>query len=306
MKIAIIRNPAAGGGKNSKFWNPARDAFVGRFPGIDIHESRFPGDVNRLAAELADAGYDLIIAAGGDGTINEVVDGVLKSTRPQTAISLMPLGTGCDFVRNFVLPKDPAALAERIANASSRRIDAGRIVSKAASGETVSRYFANITSVGISGEIVEAVNAPGKRKLLGGPARFLYHSIRAILNFRPYMFTVRIDGTLIYEGPLAIAAIANGGWFGGGMHCVPQADLSDGLFDVAVMRQDSVLGLLDLLGRLYSASHIGHPKLSFHRGRKVEIQPLVPKRFPVEVDGETLVEGGFIAEIQPGALTIRI
>ncbi len=306
MKIAIIRNPAAGGGRNAKFWNPARDAFVGRFPDIDIRESRSQGDVARLAGELADAGYDLIIAAGGDGTINEVVDGVLKSTRPQTAISLMPLGTGCDFVRNFVLPKDPAALAERIANASSRRIDAGRVTSRTRSGETVTRYFANITSVGISGEIVDAVNAPGKRKLLAGPARFLYHSIRSILKFRPYLFSIRIDGVLVYEGPLAIAAIANGGWFGGGMHCVPQADLSDGLFDVAVMRQDTVLGLLDLLGRLYSASHIGHPKLSFHRGRKVEIQPLVPKRFPVEVDGETLVEGGFIAEIQPCALTIRI
>ncbi|MFY8101017.1 MAG: diacylglycerol kinase family lipid kinase, partial [Allorhizobium sp.] len=97
----------------------------------------------------------------------------------------------------------------------------------------------------------------------------------------------------------------NGGWFGGGMNITPDADVADGMFEVAVMREERVLGLLNLLGRLHSAGHVGHPLLSFHRGRRVEVRPRDPSRFPIDVDGENAIKGGFIAEILPGALTVR-
>lgn len=272
---------------------------------MEIHESRSSGDARRLARELAVGPYDFLLVAGGDGTISDVVDGVLTSTRPDMPLAFLPIGTGCDFVRNFGLPADPAALADHIANAPLRRIDAGLLTSHDAAGQEHRRYFANITSVGISGEIVEAVNAPGRMRILNGPLRFLVHSALAILRYRPYDFEVLIDGMRVHHGKLALTAIANGGWFGGGMHITPDADVADGLFDIAVMREESVFGLLNLLGRLHKAGHVGHPLLSFHKGRRVEVRPRDAARFPIDVDGEAPIRGGFVAEIMPGALTIR-
>jgi YegS/Rv2252/BmrU family lipid kinase len=280
-------------------------AFRQRFPDIEIHESRSSGDARRLARALAAGPYDLLMVAGGDGTISDVVDGVLTSTHPDIPLAFLPVGTGCDFVRNFNLPADPAALAAHFENAPLRKIDAGLLVSHDATGAEQRRHFANITSVGISGEIVEAVNAPGRRRILNGPLRFLVHSALAILRYRPYDFEILIDGMQVHIGRLAVVAIANGGWFGGGMHITPQADVADGLFDIAVMREEKVLGLLNLLGRLHSAGHVGHPLLSFHRGRRVEVRPHDPSRFPIDVDGENAIKGGFVAEILPAALTVR-
>ncbi|MGQ2969320.1 MAG: diacylglycerol/lipid kinase family protein [Allorhizobium sp.] len=305
MKIAVVRNPIAGGRLGRKQWAPLSAAFRRHFPDMEIHESRSSGDARRLARELAAGPYDLLLVAGGDGTISDVVDGVLTSSRPDMPLAFLPIGTGCDFVRNFALPSDPAALADHIANAPLRRIDAGLLTSHDANGHEQRRYFANITSVGISGEIVEAVNAPGRMRILNGPLRFLVHSAVAILRYRPYDFEVLIDGMRVHHGKLALTAIANGGWFGGGMHITPDADVADGQFEIAVMREENVFGLLNLLGRLHKAGHVGHPLLSFHKGRRVEVRPRDASRFPIDVDGEAPIRGGFVAEIMPGALTIR-
>jgi diacylglycerol kinase (ATP) len=306
LKVIIIRNPVAGGRKHGKAWHAAHGAFAAQFSDLEVHDSRSSGDAIRLAREQAERGCDLIVAAGGDGTISDVVHGILTSARPDTPLAFLPIGTGCDFVRNFALPADPAEIARRIAAATPRKIDAGLLLARDRDGREQRRYFANITSVGISGEIVEAVNAPGRRKILSGPLRFLVFSVLAILRYRPYAFDILVDGMRVHEGRLAVAAIANGAWFGGGMHIAPHADLTDGLFDIAVMREETVIGLLGLLKSLYSAGHIGHPLLSFHRGRRIELRPQEPARFPVEVDGEAPVRGGFVAEIVPGALTIRV
>ncbi|MDQ0422892.1 YegS/Rv2252/BmrU family lipid kinase [Peteryoungia aggregata LMG 23059] len=305
MKIAVVRNPIAGGRTGQRQWAPLLAAFRARFPDMEIHESRSSGDARRLACELAAGPYDLLLVAGGDGTISDVVDGVLTSSRPDMPLAFLPVGTGCDFVRNFALPADPAALADHIANAPLRKIDAGLLIARDGNGSEQRRHFANITSAGISGEIVDAVNAPGRPRILNGPLRFLVHSALAMLRYRPYDFEVLVDGMLVHQGRLALVAIANGGWFGGGMHITPDADISDGMFEVAVMREERVLGLLNLLGRLHSAGHVGHPLLSFHRARRVEVRPRDPARFPIEVDGEAPIRGGFVAEILPGVLTVR-
>ena len=306
MNVAIVRNPVAGGRRQTSQWAKVYAALVRQFSHLTVHETLKAGDAQRLARQLSDDGVDLIIAAGGDGTISDVVDGILSSSRPQTPLAFLPLGTGCDFVRNFSIPRDGDALAEHIAAVQPRQIDVVRLIYTDPQGQSVSRYSSNMSSVGISGEIVRAVNTPAHHKILRGPARFLVHSIAAILRYKPYSGRVIVDGQLVHDGDFAIVAVANGAWFGGGMHAVPSADLADGLLDVALMRQGTVFGLLDLLSKLYSASHVTHPKLSFHRGSRVEIIPNQPARFPVEVDGETPIVGGFSCEVMPAALTIKL
>lgn len=302
MKTAIIRNPAAGGrGARNQFASFVQ-AFRTFFPDVDILETSGNTDPVRFSRGLADSGTDLIIAAGGDGTVNGVVQGVLTSSRPRTQISVIPLGSGCDFIRNFDIAVEPTALASSIARAPARRVDAVRLL--LADGTV--RHFANVASAGVSAMVARSVNGQATRRYMPRGLRFPLHSVREILRYRPQSFRVAVDGREIHAGPVTAAAITNGGWFGGGMQLMPTADLSDGLLDVAILRSGSRTAVLDILRRLYSGTHIDHPLVLTARGRAVEIESLDGSRLPLEVDGETGAFTGLKAELLPAALNIRL
>ncbi len=287
-------------------WPALYQALRVRFPDLTVSETTTAGQATDMSRALADSGCDLVIAVGGDGTVSDVVDGILSSSRPKTAFSLIPNGTGCDFARNFTLASAPQAIAGQIAEAPVRFIDAVRISGPDENGGRINRHFANIASVGVSGEIVRAVNAAPRGRFLGGSMRFMLYSAREVLRYRPQSVRVVIDGEEIYAGGVTVVSVANGAWFGGGMHVVPQADLADGLLDIAVMRAASRAGQLGLLARLPSAAHVGHPLLSFHRGRSVEITPLEDGRFSSEIDGENFGLRALRADILPAGLALRI
>lgn len=280
-------------------------ALAARFGEREVRETARIGDAARLAIELVEAGCDLIIAVGGDGTIGDVVDGLMRSARPGTAFSFIPTGTGCDFARNFALPHDPEALVRRIVDAPVRRIDVARLTGSSLGGKGVERHFTNIASVGVSGRIVEAVNGRG-RHVASGSLRFFLCSVREILRYRPEAVRVTVDGEELFKGPVTVAAVANGAWFGGGMHVVPSADLADGLLDIGILRGAGRMGVLGILARLYSASHVGHPLISFHRGRVIEIEPLGDRPVSIEADGEALAFDRLRVEAMPSALSLKI
>lgn len=280
-------------------------ALAVRFPEREVRETTNAGDAARLAIELVEAGCGLVIAVGGDGTIGDVVDGVMRSVRPGTAFSFIPTGTGCDFARKFALPHEPGALVRRIADAPVRRIDVARMTGSSLGGKDAERHFANIASVGVSGRIVQAVNGRGRR-VASGSLRFFLCSVREILRYRPEAVRVVVDGEEVFAGPVTVAAVANGGWFGGGMHVVPLADLADGLLDIGILRATSKAGVLGILVRLYSASHVGDPLISFHRGRVIEIEPFGDQPLSIEADGETLAFDRLRVEVMPGALSLKI
>ncbi|PZU87936.1 MAG: hypothetical protein DI528_05830 [Shinella sp.] len=306
MKTGIIRNPVSGGRASARAWPTLLQALCERFPDIDVRETTAAGQAAELARELVATGCDLIIAVGGDGTVSDVVDGILSSGRPKTPLSLIPNGTGCDFARNFTLANTPEAIANQIAEAPVRFIDAVRITGLAVSGGTIVRHFANIASVGVSGEIVRSMNEAPRSRLMDGSTRFMLYSALGIIRYRPQSVRVVVDGEEVYAGGVTVACVANGAWFGGGMHVVPQADLTDGLLDVAVMRATSRIGQLGLLARLPRAAHVSHPLLSFHKGRSVEITPLGEGRFSCEADGENPGLKALRAEILPAGLALRI
>lgn len=296
----------SGGRASVRMWPAVLRALRGRFPDIDVRETAAAGQAAGLARELVASGCDLVIAVGGDGTVSDVVDGILSSSRPKTALSLIPNGTGCDFARNFRLANTPEAIANQIAEAPVRFVDAVRISGPAVNGGYILRHFANIASVGVSGEIVRSMNEAPRSRLLGGSTRFMLYSALGIIRYRPQSVRVVVDGEEVYAGAVTVASVANGAWFGGGMHVVPQADLTDGLLDVAVMRATSKVGQLGLLARLHRAAHVRHPLLSFHRGRSVEITPLGEGCFSCEADGENPGLSALRAEILPAALALRI
>ncbi|WP_170253372.1 MULTISPECIES: diacylglycerol/lipid kinase family protein [Alphaproteobacteria] len=305
MKVGIISNPVSGGRFGRARGREISAALAAHFSDCVFRQTASAGDATRLAIELVEAGCELIIALGGDGTIGDVVDGLMRSARPETPFSFAPTGTGCDFARNFALPHDPEAVARQIVDAPVRRIDVARMRGRTTDGRIVERHFANIASVGVSGRIVQAVNGRGRR-VASGSLRFLLCSVREILRYRSQGVRLVVDGVEVFKGPVTVVAVANGAWFGGGMHVVPFADLGDGLLDIGVLHGASRTGVLGILARLYSAAHVGHRLISFFRGRVIDIEPLGDQRLSIEADGETLPFDSLHVEVLPGALSLKI
>jgi YegS/Rv2252/BmrU family lipid kinase len=305
VKIGLVLNPASGRTGRRSFWPTLRRAIEKQGADVSVRETRGLGDAERFARELA-VETDLVVAVGGDGTIGEVAGGILKSGRPDVAFSFIATGTGCDFVRNFAISRDPAAIAERLTSATVRPIDAGLLTCDEGNGETVTRHFANIASFGVSGQIVRAVNAARKGRRLPAAMIFFCHSVLQILRYRPCNIRLRLDGEDVYEGPITAVAVANGGWFGGGMNVAPAADVADGFFDVVVMRGAPRLKVVTLMNSIYSGAHLKNPLVSVHRAKLVEAWQIGSEVALIDSDGEAPGRLPARFEVLPGALSLKL
>ena len=305
MRILAIVNPRSRAGATARRW-PAVEAKLRDALGpIEVERTRGPRDAERIAREGVRAGIELVVVAGGDGTLSEAAAGLLGADLARYAeLAPLPLGTGGDFVRGLGVPSDLDAAIERIARGKVRRVDAGRVSFQDRGGRAASTWFLNIASAGISGLVTELVNeAP---KALGGRASFLIGTLRAITRWRAAPVRLRIDGELVHEGPLDLAAVANGSYFGGGMHVAPDAQPDDDCFDVVWIRGSSRWKLLRSLPTLYDGKHLALPEVSVRRGTRVEAEPLEPgAEVWLEIDGEP--PGRLPARFQlvPGALALR-
>ena len=305
MKIGIVLNPASGRRGRRLFWSALRRALEERSADISLRETKGHGDAERHGRQLAESGCDLVVAVGGDGTLGEVAGGILRSRRPGTIFSFIPTGTGCDFARNFDIPREPAKIAEHLVSAPVRTVDAGFLTCEA-DGITSTRHFMNIASFGVSGHIVRAVNEARKGRRLPGPIVFFYHSLMQILRYSPCNIRLRLDGEDVYDGPVTAVAVANGAWFGGGMKVAPDADVADGFFEVVIIRGAARLKVLTLMNSIYSGRHVKSPLVSLHRARLVEVWPTGGEPAPVDSDGEAPGHIPARFEILPGAVNLLV
>lgn len=305
VRVLAIVNPRSRGGATARRW-PAVEAKLRAALGpLEVEATRGPRDAERIAREGVRAGVELLVVAGGDGTLSETAAGLLGAGLGRYAeIAPLPLGTGGDFVRGLGLPADVDAAIARIAGGRARRIDAGRIALHDRRGAPATTWFLNIASAGISGLVTELVNqAP---KTLGGRASFLIGTLRGIARWRAAPMRVRIDGEIAHEGPLDLVSVANGSYFGGGMRIAPEARADDGAFDVVWIRGSSRTKLLRQLPRLYDGSHVALPEVFVRRGTRVELEPLAPDtEVCIEVDGEPIGRLPACFELLPGALALR-
>lgn len=306
-RTLVIVNPTSGGGATSRRWTSIEAKLREALGDLDVEHTRGARDAERIAREGARAGAELLIAAGGDGTASEVVAGVLGAgLGAQTDVAFLPLGTGGDFVR--ILGDAPSSAAPidgmiaRIAGGKTHALDAGSATFVGPDGRTRTTHFVNIASIGISGLVTKLVNeAP---KALGGRLSFFLGTLRAIARWRPGAVALRVDGRLLHEGPLHLAAVANGRYFGGGMHVAPEARFDDGLFDVVVIRGAGGRGrLLRHFPKLYAGAHLALPDVVATRGRVVEATSA--EGVPIEIDGEPLGRLDARFECLPGALRLR-
>jgi diacylglycerol kinase (ATP) len=306
--FAVV-NPRSAGGRTRRDWPLIEAALRSAYPELEIAMTHRRGDATELVREALREGHSEIIAIGGDGTINEAVNGFFDddgAIAPDAVFGFVTSGTGGDFRKSFDCDPGHVAAIARLRNAPVKPIDVGRISCVSLAGESVVRYFVNIGSFGLSGVIVDWVNRARVAKLFGGAFAFAFHSARAMLFYRERMVRIRIDGDFDEIASIATVAVANGRYFGGGMHVAPNALPDDGVFDVIIMggghRAISDLKLL------YTGEHINTPGVRALRGRKIMAAPVAETgghAVLIEVDGESAGRLPATFEILPRALNLR-
>lgn len=299
-RTLVVVNPQSRSGSTGRRWSGVERLLRSRLGALEVEATRAPRDAERIAREAARAGVERILVAGGDGTVSEVVSGLLGADLgAYTTLGLLPLGTGGDLPRTLGVPRDLERAIDRIASGKTRRIDAGRLRYRDRTGAERTAWFLNVTSFGISGLVDELVtHAP---RALGGSVAFLLATMRALARYRPGVVRIRADGELLHDGPLVLAAVANGRYFGGGMHVAPHARPDDGLFDVVVSTETSRARLLRLLPSLYRGRHLASPSVIVRQARVIEAEA-EPGTVWLDVDGEPLGTLPARIEILPGAI----
>jgi len=216
-------------------------------------------------------GYRTVVVVGGDGTLNEVVNGFFDPSGAPSGsdatLALLPSGTGGDFRRAAGIPAGLEAAARLIASGSRRRIDAGRV--DFADGER--RFFINIADCGMGGEVVARINRSAhKGGGLRGSAVFLGTSLATLWGYTSRVARVEVDRTVI-ERDVRSVVVANGRYFGGGMRVAPGAELDDGCFDVVIIGETGRARALTGIPSLYRGRHVARREVEVHRARVVRV-----------------------------------
>ena len=304
----VIVNPKSQGGRLGKRWPELADILQRQFPFDDVH-TESAGHATELVREALRGGAERIVAIGGDGTVNEVVNGFFENGKPfapHASFALIPFGTGGDFRRTLGIPLDTLEAAKIIAANHERAIDVGRLDYVATDGAKAVRMFANIASFGVSGVVDRLVNESGKKL---GRLSFAIATARATWSYKNQRVSLVFDGEVAQrtEATINTVAVANGKYFGGAMMVAPNAELDDGQFDVIAMGDFGFADLLKSGRRLYQGTHLAMDKVTARRARLVEAEPVDPKGvLELDVDGEPLGRLPARFELLPGALKVVV
>jgi len=303
-RTVIVVNPASQGGKLRKRWPEVCDVIARAFPFDDVH-TKAPGDATVLVRDALRAGADRIVALGGDGTINEVVNGFFDDGRAiasEATFAVIPFGTGGDFRRTFDIPTDTAQAAAIIAKGHRKKIDVGRLDFRRLDGDKATRMFANIASFGVSGVVDRLVNESGKKL---GRLSYVLATARAAWSYQNQRVALTFDDHSEdrVEATIHTVAVANARYFGGAMLIAPNAEVDDGMFDVVAMGDLRIGDLVTGGLRLFKGTHLAMDKVTARRARVIDAEPIDPQAVvELDVDGEPLGKLPARFEVLPAAL----
>ena len=274
--VGVILNPAAGGGRTLRLLPRLVYALRDLDELHHVHVTAAPGEATEVARRFAADRMRLVVAVGGDGTLNEVANGLLAAGPHDVALGVVPAGRGADFARTLGAPRDVAAALVRICGATPRRVDIGRV----AFADGSSRVFVNVAGLGFDAAVAE--RAAGSR-LPGGKAPYLRGVAGALLRYRHLRAAIDADGTC-FAGTVLSVIVANGRYFGGGFKIVPEAAIDDGRLDLAILGDVSRVDLIRQVPRVYRGTHVDHPKFTHLPARAIRVETAEPAR--VQLDGE--------------------
>lgn len=319
LKAMFIINPTSGGGMGLRQW-PTADAYLRgqralpfnyRYAFTSTH-----GEAVQLAAQAVQDGYRLVVAVGGDGTINEVVNGLFRDGPPPADLQMgvVQAGRGSDFGRTVGVPSDMREALARLIDGRTQQIDIGRMAytqqRRGQHAQEATRYFANVAGVGFDAEV--ALRADRSRqtmgKVLGGSIPYLSALFFSLVRYHNRRVIVTVDGERLHI-PAAVysVVVANCQYFGGGMRVAPNADPADGLFDVVILGDFGKLEVLHELPKLYEGSHLSLAKVQVVRAAHVVVQSAEPRRRLIaQMDGEVGGRTPITFDVVPGALRLRV
>ena len=268
---------------------------------IDVLSTTSADSATRLAFEAANAGARWIIAAGGDGTVHQVVNGLMQlpsARRQETVLGVLPTGTGNDFARSLGSSRLLENLLPMMAAGHVQPLDLIR-VRQNVGRNTQDSWCNNIGSVGITSDIVRRVKRLPSRL----PAAIAFYTAvsTALLRHQPQIMQLTLDGQHI-EGRFLCVSVANGRYFGSGLGIAPDASLNDGLMDIVLIRDANSLDFLRLLPRLRQAQHLHDPRVTYLRGRQLTIHGH-PAHCSLELDGELCGNAPAEFSIAPASLS---
>jgi YegS/Rv2252/BmrU family lipid kinase len=306
----VIVNPKSAGGSTQSRWAERAADFRAHFGAFQVAFTKRAGDGTALALRGAEQGRKFIIACGGDGTINEVANGIMQSGA-DIEFGVLPSGTGGDFRRTIGIPNDTREAGATLRDGVTKQIDVGKVSFLNHENERVSRYFLNVASFGLSAAIIERVKTSNKldwlpHDLIRGKTSFALSTLQEILGLD--FETVRVKFDDHEEKPLNTInfCVCNSRFFGGGMKIAPDAVINDGFFDVVNIGDIKTAKIILLGYTLYRGSHLSLPEVKSTLARKVEVSPMNSEEIHIEVDGELPGKLPATFEILPNALKIRV
>lgn len=281
--FAVV-NPASANGQTRKIWPKIYKRLIEQGINVEYGYTSGPGEATTLTRQALH-NYSQILSVGGDGTLNEVVNGFFidqKPINPDASLAILSHGTGGDFLRTLNQKRGLPSLLEVLRREHITPIDCGIAQYQDASGVLHHRYFLNVADVGLGGETVDSVNR--RSKFLGGKLSFLLGSVLSIFAYENKTMKCVIDGKVVVNGRTNSIMVANGRFFGGGMMIAPNADLADGLFDVVVLGDLSISKILRHMPKIYQGTHLDVSGVTVYRGKEVSIISN-PSAF-LDLDGE--------------------
>ena len=307
MKTIAIVNPHAGNGRTEKLWPNIESALKQSIGTFQTEYTSCKGDATILTRKALEGGATRVIAIGGDGHLNEVINGFIEndvSLYPDAILSFVMSGTGCDFQRSLGVSSKWETAVAKLKDAPIRQIDVGKVSYTAADKTQQIRYFHNIASFGLSGEVDHYLDNSPLGNYLGGTLLFLWATIKTVFTHPNQTIRYRIDDGQQEEICSRLCLLANGRYFGGGMHAAPEAELDDGLLDLLMLKEISLLKFLWHLPKIYMGTHLKLPVVYFQKVRK--FTAVSSEHVILDIDGESpgFLEATF--EILPKVLKLQV
>ncbi len=309
----VIVNPKSAGGSTQASWSAIASDLRAHFGPFQVAFTKKAGDGIDIARNASENGRRFIIACGGDGTINEVANGILAGGIEDTELGIFPSGTGGDFRRTIGIPSEAREAARTLRDGKTEFIDVGKVTYQNWKNKEESRFFLNVASFGLSAEINERVSANSFFKWLPfgktirGKAKFAYSTLQEVLEIDSKLVNVSIDGKDSNSLQTLNFCVCNARYFGGGMKIAPDAKINDGFFDLVNIGDIKTARILLNSYKLYSGSHLSLPEVKSSLVKRIVVEPVDENiEIKLEADGELPGKLPATFEIVPKTLKIRV
>lgn len=307
----VIVNPKSASGATRDNWAATASDLRAHFGPFTVAFTKSQGDAVTIAKRAARAGRGFIIACGGDGTINEVANGILQSG-VDAELGVLPSGTGGDFRRTLGLPQTNREAAAALRDGVTKQMDVGKVTFADHDGETISRFFLNISSVGLAADVIKRVKSAKvfdwlPVESMRGKANFAVSALQEVFDLDATLVRVRFDDGDEHTVQTIAFCVANSRYFGGGMMIAPDAAINDGLLDVINIGDLSTAKILLNAYSLYRGTHQKLAEVISTLAKRIEVSAVDP-RTPIflETDGELPGQLPAVYEVVPNALRIRV